>query len=118
MNVLTLLLSFHNRYTHHQIITLYTLTLSMFYVNDILVKLEKIKGHLLLTAKDKMLFQHVYNYNLQFYLWLSLEFNFNFSFFPTTDPAINFKDLLSVVYLSHRTYINVRVVICRKVSKL
>lgn len=94
----------------------------MFYVNGILIKLEKIKGHLLLTAKDKMkmkqLFQHLYNYYLQFFLWLSLEFNFNFSFFPPTDPAINFKDLLSVVYISHRTYINVRVVICRKVSKL
>uniref|UniRef100_G1P9B6 Neurobeachin like 1 n=1 Tax=Myotis lucifugus TaxID=59463 RepID=G1P9B6_MYOLU len=35
-----------------------------------------------------------------------------------TDPAINFKDLLSVVYISHRTYINVRVVICRKILQI
>ncbi|XP_023565929.1 neurobeachin-like protein 1 [Octodon degus] len=33
-----------------------------------------------------------------------------------TDPVINFKDLLSVLYISHRTYINVRVVLCRKVN--
>uniref|UniRef100_A0A286ZRL3 Cytochrome P450 family 20 subfamily A member 1 n=1 Tax=Sus scrofa TaxID=9823 RepID=A0A286ZRL3_PIG len=32
-----------------------------------------------------------------------------------TDPAINFKDLLSVVYISHRACVNVRVVICRKI---
>ncbi|XP_062950029.1 neurobeachin-like protein 1 isoform X5 [Cynocephalus volans] len=31
-----------------------------------------------------------------------------------TDPVINFKDLLSVVYISHRASVNVRVVICRK----
>uniref|UniRef100_A0A2K5YND7 Neurobeachin like 1 n=1 Tax=Mandrillus leucophaeus TaxID=9568 RepID=A0A2K5YND7_MANLE len=32
-----------------------------------------------------------------------------------TDPVINFKDLLSVVYISHKAHINVRVAICRKV---
>uniref|UniRef100_A0A667HB29 Neurobeachin like 1 n=1 Tax=Lynx canadensis TaxID=61383 RepID=A0A667HB29_LYNCA len=35
-----------------------------------------------------------------------------------TDPAINFKDLLSMVYISHRTHINVRVVICRKILQI
>ncbi|TKC49688.1 hypothetical protein EI555_016858 [Monodon monoceros] len=35
-----------------------------------------------------------------------------------TDPAINFKDLLSVVYISHRARINVRVVICRKILQI
>ncbi|XP_053514699.1 neurobeachin-like protein 1 isoform X1 [Artibeus jamaicensis] len=35
-----------------------------------------------------------------------------------TDTAVNFKDLLSVVYISHRTYINVRVVICRKILQI
>ncbi|XP_019491163.1 PREDICTED: neurobeachin-like protein 1 [Hipposideros armiger] len=35
-----------------------------------------------------------------------------------TDPAINFKDLLSVVYISHRTHINVRAVICRKILQI
>ncbi|XP_058520854.1 neurobeachin-like protein 1 isoform X1 [Ochotona princeps] len=35
-----------------------------------------------------------------------------------TDSVINFKDLLSVVYMSHRTYLNVRVVICRKVLQI
>ncbi|XP_060050086.1 neurobeachin-like protein 1 [Erinaceus europaeus] len=32
-----------------------------------------------------------------------------------TDPTINFKDLLAVVYISHRTHINIRVAICRKI---
>ncbi|KAM6152194.1 neurobeachin-like protein 1 isoform 1-T1 [Erethizon dorsatum] len=32
-----------------------------------------------------------------------------------TDPVINYKDLLSVIYISHRTYINVKVVLCRKI---
>ncbi|XP_037379777.1 neurobeachin-like protein 1 isoform X1 [Talpa occidentalis] len=36
----------------------------------------------------------------------------------STEPVINFKDLLSVVYISHRAYINVRVVICRKVLQI
>lgn len=40
-----------------------------------------------------------------------------FSFFPT-DPAVNYKDLLAVVYLAHRSDINMRVIICRKVSCL
>lgn len=40
-----------------------------------------------------------------------------FSFFPT-DPAVNYKDLLAVVYLAHRSDINMRVIICRKVSFL
>lgn len=35
-----------------------------------------------------------------------------------TDPAINFRDLLSVVYISHRTHINVRVVVCRKILQI
>ncbi|XP_063647641.1 neurobeachin-like protein 1 isoform X8 [Pan troglodytes] len=35
-----------------------------------------------------------------------------------TDPVINFKDLLSVVYISHRAHINVRVAICRKVLQI
>ncbi|XP_053452909.1 neurobeachin-like protein 1 isoform X1 [Nycticebus coucang] len=35
-----------------------------------------------------------------------------------TDPVINFKDLLSVVYICHRAYINVRVVICRKILQI
>ncbi|XP_006862088.1 PREDICTED: neurobeachin-like protein 1 [Chrysochloris asiatica] len=35
-----------------------------------------------------------------------------------TDPVINFKDLLSVVYISHRACINVRVVICRKILQI
>ncbi|XP_044890237.1 neurobeachin-like protein 1 isoform X2 [Felis catus] len=35
-----------------------------------------------------------------------------------TDPAINFKDLLSMVYISHRTHINVRVIICRKILQI
>ncbi|XP_070436866.1 neurobeachin-like protein 1 isoform X1 [Equus przewalskii] len=34
------------------------------------------------------------------------------------DPAINFKDLLSVVYMSRRAHINVRVVICRKILQI
>ncbi|KAM5229140.1 neurobeachin-like protein 1 isoform 2-T2 [Ctenodactylus gundi] len=35
-----------------------------------------------------------------------------------TDPTVNFKDLLSVVYISHRTHINVRVAICRKILQI
>ncbi|XP_066200989.1 neurobeachin-like protein 1 isoform X3 [Saccopteryx leptura] len=35
-----------------------------------------------------------------------------------TDSAVNFKDLLSVVYISHRTCISVRVVICRKILQI
>ncbi|XP_048664305.1 neurobeachin-like protein 1 isoform X11 [Marmota marmota marmota] len=35
-----------------------------------------------------------------------------------TDPVTNFKDLLSVVYISHRTYVNVRVVLCRKILQI
>uniref|UniRef100_A0A8I3WF73 Neurobeachin like 1 n=1 Tax=Callithrix jacchus TaxID=9483 RepID=A0A8I3WF73_CALJA len=35
-----------------------------------------------------------------------------------TDPVIHFKDLLSVVYISHRAHINVRVAICRKVLQI
>ncbi|XP_062950021.1 neurobeachin-like protein 1 isoform X4 [Cynocephalus volans] len=35
-----------------------------------------------------------------------------------TDPVINFKDLLSVVYISHRASVNVRVVICRKILQI
>ncbi|XP_059134551.1 neurobeachin-like protein 1 isoform X2 [Peromyscus eremicus] len=35
-----------------------------------------------------------------------------------TDPVINFKDLLSVVYISHRTHVNVRVVLCRKILQI
>ncbi|XP_033620440.1 neurobeachin-like protein 1 isoform X2 [Fukomys damarensis] len=34
-----------------------------------------------------------------------------------TDP-VNFKDLLSVVYISHRTHVNVRVVLCRKILQI
>ncbi|XP_029425827.1 neurobeachin-like protein 1 isoform X3 [Nannospalax galili] len=35
-----------------------------------------------------------------------------------TDPVINFKDLLSVVYISHRTHVNVRVILCRKILRI
>ncbi|ELW62717.1 Neurobeachin-like protein 1 [Tupaia chinensis] len=35
-----------------------------------------------------------------------------------TDPVINFKDLLSVVYISHRAHLNVRVIICRKILQI
>ncbi|KAM4836011.1 neurobeachin-like protein 1 [Thomomys bottae] len=35
-----------------------------------------------------------------------------------TDPVINFKDLLSVVYISHRTHVNVRVGLCRKILQI
>ncbi|KAK7808080.1 hypothetical protein U0070_026517 [Myodes glareolus] len=35
-----------------------------------------------------------------------------------TDPVINFKDLLSVVYISHRTHVNVRMVLCRKILQI
>ncbi|XP_077874001.1 neurobeachin-like protein 1 isoform X2 [Ictidomys tridecemlineatus] len=35
-----------------------------------------------------------------------------------TDPVTNFKDLLSVVHISHRTYVNVRVVLCRKILQI
>uniref|UniRef100_A0A8C5LHT8 Neurobeachin like 1 n=1 Tax=Jaculus jaculus TaxID=51337 RepID=A0A8C5LHT8_JACJA len=35
-----------------------------------------------------------------------------------TDPVINFRDLLSVVYISHRTHVNVRVVLCRKILQI
>lgn len=62
----------------------------------------------------KQLFQHLYNCYPQFFDYLCV---FNFLFSPIIDPVINFKDLLSIVYLSHRAYINVRVAICRKVSK-
>uniref|UniRef100_A0A8C2TXG9 Neurobeachin-like protein 2 n=1 Tax=Coturnix japonica TaxID=93934 RepID=A0A8C2TXG9_COTJA len=34
------------------------------------------------------------------------------------DPAVNYKDLLAVVHLAHRSDINMRVVICRKVLHL
>uniref|UniRef100_A0A663DT52 Neurobeachin like 1 n=1 Tax=Aquila chrysaetos chrysaetos TaxID=223781 RepID=A0A663DT52_AQUCH len=34
------------------------------------------------------------------------------------DPAVNYKDLIAVVHLAHRSDINVRVVICRKVLHL
>ncbi|OXB76885.1 UNVERIFIED_CONTAM: hypothetical protein H355_002578 [Colinus virginianus] len=34
------------------------------------------------------------------------------------DPAVNYKDLLAVVHLAHRSDINMRVVICRKVLQL
>ncbi|RMC18484.1 hypothetical protein DUI87_04373 [Hirundo rustica rustica] len=34
------------------------------------------------------------------------------------DPAVNFKDLLAVVYLAHRSDINMRVIICRKILHL
>ncbi|XP_057608689.1 neurobeachin-like protein 1 isoform X3 [Chionomys nivalis] len=34
------------------------------------------------------------------------------------DPVINFKDLLSVVYISHRTHVNVRMVLCRKILQI
>uniref|UniRef100_A0A672TUH3 Neurobeachin-like protein 2 n=1 Tax=Strigops habroptila TaxID=2489341 RepID=A0A672TUH3_STRHB len=34
------------------------------------------------------------------------------------DPVVNYKDLLAVVHLAHRSDINVRVVICRKVLHL
>nr|XP_023422800.1 LOW QUALITY PROTEIN: neurobeachin-like protein 1 [Cavia porcellus] len=32
-----------------------------------------------------------------------------------TDPVISFKDLLSVIYISYRTHINVKVALCRKI---
>ncbi|XP_075385717.1 neurobeachin-like protein 1 isoform X2 [Tenrec ecaudatus] len=35
-----------------------------------------------------------------------------------TDPVINFKDLLSVVHISHRACVNVRMVICRKILQI
>ncbi|XP_054978013.1 neurobeachin-like protein 1 [Sorex araneus] len=35
-----------------------------------------------------------------------------------TDPAINFKDLLSVIYIAHKAHVNVRVFICRKVLQI
>ncbi|KAJ7408227.1 neurobeachin-like protein 1 isoform X1 [Pitangus sulphuratus] len=34
------------------------------------------------------------------------------------DPAVNYKDLIAVVHLAHRSDINVRVVICRKILHL
>ncbi|KAF2987476.1 hypothetical protein EK904_002517 [Melospiza melodia maxima] len=34
------------------------------------------------------------------------------------DPAVNYKDLLAVVYLAHRSDINMRVIICRKILHL
>ncbi|XP_038194419.1 neurobeachin-like protein 1 isoform X2 [Arvicola amphibius] len=34
------------------------------------------------------------------------------------DPVINFKDLLSVIYISHRTHVNVRMVLCRKILQI
>ncbi|ERE81078.1 neurobeachin-like protein 1 [Cricetulus griseus] len=34
------------------------------------------------------------------------------------DPVINFKDLLSVVYISHRTHVNVRVALCGKILQI
>uniref|UniRef100_A0A663LWM3 Neurobeachin-like protein 2 n=1 Tax=Athene cunicularia TaxID=194338 RepID=A0A663LWM3_ATHCN len=34
------------------------------------------------------------------------------------DPAVNYKDLIAIVHLAHRSDINVRVVICRKVLHL
>uniref|UniRef100_A0A803YQR5 Neurobeachin-like protein 2 n=1 Tax=Meleagris gallopavo TaxID=9103 RepID=A0A803YQR5_MELGA len=39
---------------------------------------------------------------------------FDLFFFFSTDPAVNYKDLLAVVHLAHRSDINMRVVICRK----
>ncbi|XP_028924584.1 neurobeachin-like protein 1 isoform X1 [Ornithorhynchus anatinus] len=35
-----------------------------------------------------------------------------------TDPVVNFKDLLAIIYLSHRTAVNFRVAICRKVLQI
>ncbi|XP_010218713.1 PREDICTED: neurobeachin-like protein 1 [Tinamus guttatus] len=35
-----------------------------------------------------------------------------------TDPAVNYKDLIAVVHLAHRSDVNVRVAICRKVLHL
>ncbi|XP_025903832.1 neurobeachin-like protein 1 isoform X2 [Nothoprocta perdicaria] len=35
-----------------------------------------------------------------------------------TDPVVNYKDLIAVVHLAHRSDINVRVAICRKVLHL
>ncbi|KAM8934102.1 neurobeachin-like protein 1 [Pelodytes ibericus] len=36
----------------------------------------------------------------------------------SADPAINYKDLLAVVHLSHRSDLTVRVAICRKILKI
>lgn len=38
--------------------------------------------------------------------------------FSSTDSAVNYKDLIAVMHLAHRSDINMRVVICRKVSCL
>lgn len=35
-----------------------------------------------------------------------------------TDPVINFKDLLSIVYICHRAHVNVRVTLCRKILQI